>query len=79
LVAALAAKYVSVSGALKLVSPFKGDKKEVLAFISSVDTAFELINSDNADILYKCLLTRTSREPRVTITHRHLENLGRGT
>jgi hypothetical protein len=34
------AEHISVREALKLVSPFKGDKKEVLAFISNVDTAF---------------------------------------
>jgi hypothetical protein len=45
------ADYISVSEALKLVSPFKGDKREVLAFISKVDTAFEVINPDNSDVL----------------------------
>jgi len=68
------ADYISVSEALKLVSPFKGDKKEVMAFISNVDTAFEVINPDNSDILYKFVLTRISGEPRVAITHRNLEN-----
>jgi transposase InsO family protein len=68
------ADYISVSEALKLVSPFKGDRKEVLAFISNVDTAFEVINPDNAGTLYKFVLTRISGEPRVAITHRNLEN-----
>ena len=68
------ADYISVSEALKLVSPFKGDKREVLAFISNVDTAFEVINPTNADVLYKFVLTRISGEPRVAITHRNLEN-----
>jgi hypothetical protein len=63
-----------VSEALKLVSPFKGDKREVLAFISIVDTVFEVINPDSSDVLYKFVLTRISGEPRVTITHRNLEN-----
>ena len=45
------AEYISVGEALKLVSPFKGDKREVLAFISSVDTAFEVINPNNSDVL----------------------------
>jgi hypothetical protein len=66
--------YISVSEALKLVSPFKGDKKKILAFISNVDTAFEVINPDNSDVLYKFVLTRISGEPRVAITHRNLEN-----
>ena len=68
------ADYISVSEALKLVSPFKGDKREILAFISNVDTAFEVINPDNSDVLYKFVLTRISGEPRVAITHRNLEN-----
>jgi hypothetical protein len=68
------ADYTSVSEALKLVSPFKGDQKEVLAFISNVDTAFEVINPDNSEFLYKFVLTRISGEPRVAITHRNLEN-----
>jgi hypothetical protein len=57
------ADYISASEALKLVSPFKGDKKEVLAFISNVDTAFEVINPDNSHDLYKFVLTRISGEP----------------
>jgi hypothetical protein len=68
------ADYISVSEALKLVSPFKGDRKEVLAFISNVDTAFEVINPDNSEVLYKFVLARISGEPRVAITHRNLEN-----
>ena len=60
--------------ALKLVSPFKGDKMEVLAFISNVDTDFEVINPENSDVLYKFVLTKISRELSVVITHRNLEN-----
>jgi len=67
------AEYISVGEALKLLSPFKGDKREVLAFISKVDIAFEVINPDNSDVLYKFILTRISGEPRVAIAHRHLE------
>ena len=68
------ADYISVGEALKLVSPFKGDKREVLAFIANVDTAFEVINPENSDVLYKFVLTRISGEPRLAIAHRHLEN-----
>jgi len=68
------AEYISVREALKLVSPFKGDKKEVLAFISNVDTAFEVIDPENSDVLYKFILTRVSGEPRVAISQRNLEN-----
>jgi hypothetical protein len=67
-------EYISVGEALKLVSLFKGDKREVLAFISNMDTAFEVINPDNSDVLYKFVHTRISDEPRVAIAHRHLEN-----
>jgi hypothetical protein len=68
------AQYISVSEALKLVCPFKGDKAEVLAFISNVNTAFEVIDPERADVLYKFILTRISGEPRVAITHRNLQN-----
>jgi hypothetical protein len=63
-----------VGEALKLVSPYKGDKREVLAYNSNVDTAFEVINPENSDILYKFVLTRISGEPRIAITHKNLEN-----
>ena len=36
------AEYIPVGEALQLVSPFKGEK-EVLSFMSNVDTAFEVI------------------------------------
>jgi hypothetical protein len=45
-----------------------------LAFISNLDTAFEVINPDNSDVFYKFVLTRISGEPRVAITHMNLEN-----
>ncbi len=76
IVSSTTADYISVSETLKLVCPFKLGKRKVLAFISNVDTAFEVINPDNADILYKFVLTRISGEPRVAITHRNLENWG---
>ena len=47
---------------------------EVLAFISNVDTDFEVINPENSDVLYKFVLTKISRELSVVITHRNLEN-----
>jgi len=33
-------EYISVCEALKIVAPFKGEKRDVLAFIANVDTAF---------------------------------------
>ena len=39
------ATHLSVGEALKLVNSFKGNKREVLAFISNVDTAFDVINT----------------------------------
>ena len=68
--------YVSVSEALKLVTPFKGERREVLAFIANVDTAFEVINPRNVGTLFKFVLTRISGEPRTAIGHRCLENWG---
>ena len=68
------AQYISVTEALKLVCPFKGDKREVVAFTSNVDTAFEVTDPEQADTLYRFVLTRISGEPRTAITHRNLEN-----
>jgi hypothetical protein len=46
------ATHLSVGEALKLVNPFKGNKREVLAFISNVDTAFDVINTKKkSDVL----------------------------
>ena len=33
--------------ALKLVTPFKGEERDVLAFIANVDTAFEVTDPRN--------------------------------
>ena len=73
---AIMADYITVSETLKLVSLFKEGKSEVLAFISNVGSAFNVINPDNADILYKCILTRISVKLHVAITHRNVENFG---
>jgi len=63
-----------VGEALKLVTPFKGEKRDVLAFIANVDTAFEVIDTRNDSTLFKFVLTRISGEPRTAIVHRNLEN-----
>jgi hypothetical protein len=57
---------VPVSEALKLVTPFKGDKQEVMEFVANVDNESEVIDHSKAD--------RISGEPRIAITHRNLEN-----
>ena len=62
------AQYISVTEALKLVCPFKGDKREVLAFISNVDTAFEVIDPEQADILYRFVLTQSLRVREILLT-----------
>ena len=68
------AEYISVGEALKLVTPFRGEKGDVLAFIANVDTAFEVIDPRNEGTLFKFVLTRISGEPRTAIAHRNLEN-----
>jgi cellular nucleic acid-binding protein len=68
--------HISVGEALKLVTPFKGDKRDVLSFIANVDTAFEVINPLNEGILFTFVLTRINGEPRTAIAHRNLENWG---
>ena len=42
----------------------------MLAFISNVDTVFEVINPENPYVLYKFVLTRISGEPRAAIIYR---------
>jgi hypothetical protein len=66
--------HVPVSEALKLVTPFKGDKREVLAFVANEDTSFDVTDPSNADTLYKFVLTRMRGEPRIAIIHRDMEN-----
>ena len=66
--------YISVSEALKLDPPFKGNKQEVLAFIGNVDTAFAVINPEQEAILYKVVLTRINGVPRTAIIHRNLDS-----
>jgi hypothetical protein len=63
----------SVSEALKFGSPFKEDKRDVLSFISNVDTVFEVINPENSDVLHKFVLIRIVGEHRFAISHRDLE------
>jgi len=67
-------EYISVGKALKLVTPFKGEKRDVLAFIANVDTAFEVIDPRNEGTVFKFVLTRISGEPRTAIAHRNSEN-----
>ena len=37
-------EYISVGEALKFVTPFKGEKRDLLAFIANIDTVFEVID-----------------------------------
>ena len=66
--------FISVGEALKIIPPFKGDKRDFLAFIGNVDTAFTVINPEQEAILYKFVLTLISGEPRTAISHRNLDN-----
>jgi hypothetical protein len=65
-------EYSGVTDELNLILHFNGNKKEVLAFVSKVDTAFRCtsINPNNEDRLYQFVLTRISREPRTTVSVR---------
>jgi hypothetical protein len=67
-------EYISIGEALKLVTPFRGEKRDVLAFIANVGTAFEVIDPRNEGTLFKFVLMRISGEPRTAIAHRNLEN-----
>ena len=66
-------EYISVGEALELVAPFKGEKRDVLAFITKIDTAFRVTDPRNEGTLFKFMLTRISVEPRTVIEHRNLE------
>jgi hypothetical protein len=70
----MSTEYISVTEALKFISPFSGNKREVLTFVANVDTAFNCINPSSRDRLYQFVLTRISGEPRTAISHRNLEN-----
>jgi hypothetical protein len=51
----MAEEYVSMSEALRLVKPFSENKKEVLTFISNVNTAFGVINPDHKNTHFQKL------------------------
>jgi ribosomal protein L14E/L6E/L27E len=63
-----------VGKVLKLVAPFKGEKRDVLAFMVNVDTAFEVTDPRNEGTVFIFVLTRISGEPRTASAHRNLEN-----
>lgn len=67
-------EYISVIGALKLVSLFNGNKKEILTFVSNVDTAFNCVRPEDKNRLCQFILTKISGEPRTAIAHRNLES-----
>jgi hypothetical protein len=67
-------EYISVSEDLKLLTWFNSGKREVLAFITNVNTAFEVTDPRNATTLFKFFLTGISRETRPATAHRNLEN-----
>jgi hypothetical protein len=55
---AYVAPHFSVAEAMKLIShPFDGDKRKWREFIENVDVAFELVHSNNHEILLKFLKT----------------------
>ncbi|PNF38674.1 hypothetical protein B7P43_G01199, partial [Cryptotermes secundus] len=58
-------KYIPVSEALTLVTPFNGERREVVDSI-----AFEVTVHRNATTLYKFVLTRISGETRTVISRR---------
>jgi uncharacterized UPF0160 family protein len=55
--------YCSISEAMKLINqPFDGDKRNMKEFIDSVLTAFELVHSEQHDLLLKFVNTKITRE-----------------
>jgi hypothetical protein len=67
----MSSEYINVREALKLISPFSGNKREVLTFVANVDTAFNCINPSRRDRLHQFVLTRISGEPRTASSHRN--------
>jgi hypothetical protein len=67
-------EYIPVGEALQLVATFKCEKKDVLAFIANVDTAFEVTDPRNEGTFFKFVLTLINGEPMIVIAHRNLEN-----
>jgi hypothetical protein len=70
-------EYISICEALKLITPFKGEIREVISFIAKVNTAFEVTDPRNATILYRFVLTIISGETRTAIHHRNLGRIKR--
>jgi hypothetical protein len=53
----MATEYISVTEVLKLVSPFSGIKREVLTFVSDIDTTFSCVSPENRSRFYQFVLT----------------------
>jgi hypothetical protein len=70
-------EYILVSEALKLLAPFKDEKRDVVAFFANEDRAFKVIAPRNEGTLFKSVLTRISGEPTTAIANGNLGNLGR--
>jgi hypothetical protein len=70
----MSVEYISVTQALKLISPFSGNKKELLTFVSNIDTAFRCINPNNEERLHQFVLTRITGDTRTAISHSNLES-----
>jgi hypothetical protein len=71
----MAGEFVSLGEALKLISPCSCEKKDVLSFTSNVDAAFEVMEPNRGNKLYKFLLLCICGEPRTAIAHRNLDSL----
>jgi hypothetical protein len=66
----MATDYISITEALKLVSPFNGNKIKVLTYTPRL----VCVNPENRGRLYQFVLRKISREPRTAMSHRNLEN-----
>jgi hypothetical protein len=56
-------EYILVNEALKLLTQFKGEKRDVIAFFTNEDRAFEVIALRNEGTLFKSVLMRISGNP----------------
>jgi hypothetical protein len=66
-------RYCSISDAMKLINqPFDWDKKKLKEFVDNVTTAFELVNSNEHDLLLKFVKTKITGEARSKLLVRDL-------
>jgi len=69
----LQGRYCSISDAMKLINQqFNGDKRKLKELVDNVATAFDLVNSNQHDLLLKFVKTKIKGEARNKLLARDL-------